>query len=141
MNTTSLEGGCLCGAVRYRIDAAPLATSRCHCRSCRLATGAPSVAWAVMPANAFVYLRGQPTQHRSSPQIVRTFCSHCGTSLTWQHDEQPQSIDITTATLDDPDALAPSREIWLDQKIAWQPLDAALPHYPGSSRDTKAISY
>ena len=41
------EGGCLCGAIRYRVRGAPLSTTLCHCRSCRLACGGPTLAWAI----------------------------------------------------------------------------------------------
>ena len=47
------EGGCLCGALRYRLDAAPLDIGYCHCSMCRRSTGAPVLAWACIPAAAF----------------------------------------------------------------------------------------
>jgi hypothetical protein len=40
------QGGCLCNSIGYRLTGVPLAQSLCHCRSCRLASGAPSVAWS-----------------------------------------------------------------------------------------------
>lgn len=54
--------------------------------------------------------------------------------MTYQHDESPSTIDIATATLDDPDAFAPTCEIWLSHRIPWASVDPALPHY----RRTKA---
>ena len=60
---------------------------------------------------------------------------------SWQHEERPLTIDVTSATLDDADAFAPTREIWVDEKLAWQTLDPALPHYPRSSTDSQAIAY
>lgn len=46
------EGGCLCGAVRYRITGEPKSVGYCHCRMCQRAAGAPVVAWATVPADA-----------------------------------------------------------------------------------------
>ena len=131
----AVQGGCLCSWTRYRITGLPLAQSICHCRSCRRAAGAPSVAWIVVPATAFTFVSGEPTFFRSSTPAVRTFCPRCGTPLTYQHDKSPGTIDVTTATLDDPDRFAPACEIWLDDKIAWSALDPALPHYRRTRAD------
>jgi hypothetical protein len=135
MTTPIHAGGCLCGAIRYRVTAEPIALTLCHCRSCRLAAGAPSLAWAVFPADGFAFVAGEPTRFQSSPGITRTFCGTCGTSLGWHHDARPGTMDITTVTLDQPDAFAPTCEIWIEHKLAWEALDSALPHYPRSSRD------
>src|SRR5437868_11656 len=127
-------GGCLCGAIRYRITAPPIVTSYCHCRSCRLATGAPAAAWVILPRDGLVFDRGAPTAFASSPGKLRTFCGRCGTSLTYERDDRPDSIDIHTATLDDPDRFPPEREIWLDEKIAWMEPNSRCAHYPRTSR-------
>lgn len=129
----SVEGGCLCGAVRYRVSDTALATSICYCNSCRRASGAPSVAWAVFRVVDFTFITGQPIGFRSSPPVVRTFCGKCGTPLTYQHTETPGTIDVTTATLDFPERFAPSKEIWLEHKLAWEPVNEALQHFPRSS--------
>lgn len=140
MNTIH-EGGCLCGAIRYRVSAQARALTHCHCHSCRHAVGAPSVAWAVFPRDGFEFIAGEPVRHASSPKVVRGFCGICGTSLTWQHEDRPLTMDVTTASLDDANAFAPLREIWTCEKLAWQVLDPALPHYPRSSTDSQAIAY
>ena len=126
-------GGCLCGAIRYRITAAPLGTSFCHCRSCRLAAGAPAVAWVVVPRAGLVFDRGEPVEFMSSPGTRRTFCGRCGTSLTYERVGE-SSIDIHTATLDQPDAFPPDREIWLEEKIAWMATNDRFTPYPRSSK-------
>jgi hypothetical protein len=109
----------MCGAIRYRVTAAPLETSLCYCRSCRLATGAPVVAWVMVPRDGLVFDRGAAVGFASSPGRRRTFCGRCGTSLTYESDDRPDSIDLHTATLDDPDAFAPVRETFLEDKVAW----------------------
>lgn len=126
-------GGCLCGAIRYRITAPPEVTSLCHCRTCRLASGAPAVAWVVVLRTGLVFERGAPAVYRSSPDVERTFCGTCGTSLTYRRDGL-KSIDVQTATLDDPDAFPPTREIWLEHQIAWMATDLGIATYPRSSR-------
>ena len=104
----------------------PLAQSRCHCRSCRLASGAPSVAWIVVAIRDFAFVADDPVRFHSSRSVVRTFCGKCGTPLTYQHEDSPDTIDVTTATLDAPDEFPPKREIWLEHKLDWEPLNETL---------------
>lgn len=128
------EGGCLCGAVRYCASGEPVALTLCHCRSCRRAAGAPSLAWVVFPLEGFAFTRGQPALFESSPGIERGFCAHCGTSLTYQRSERPDHIDVTTASLDRPDDFAPTKEIWTAEKITWEQLNDTIPRFPQSSK-------
>ena len=85
-------------------------------------------------SSEFAFSAGQPTRFRSSPAVIRTFCSQCGTSLTYQRDTEPDTVDVTTASLDFPDDFAPTREIWVAHKLAWEQLNDNFPQYPGSSR-------
>jgi predicted enzyme related to lactoylglutathione lyase len=133
-----LRGGCLCGAVRYSAMALPRVCTLCHCRSCRLASGAPSVAWVVFGA-AEVAFEGERRVFASSPGVRRSFCPQCGTPLTWQRDDQPGSIDLQAATLDDASAFPPTKEIWLDEKIAWEATNPDAAHYARSSTGTGPI--
>jgi hypothetical protein len=130
---TSIEGGCLCGAIRYRATAEPRVGTLCHCRSCRVASGAPSVAWTIFPAEAFAFVSGKPVEFESSPGVMRGFCSMCGTPLTYRRTANPRTIDVTTATLDAADDFAPSKEIWVSEKLAWERLNEDIPHFPASS--------
>ena len=127
------EGGCLCGAVRYRVSGAPRSSSVCHCRSCRLAAGAPAVGWVVFDAGHVRLLQGKPAAHHSSPNVVRSFCPRCGTPLSYRNADAPDEIELTTATLDHPELFPPTREIWLEQHIAWQPVNRELPQHPHGS--------
>jgi hypothetical protein len=128
-----VHAGCLCGDIRYQITGEPLVTSYCHCRSCRLATGAPAVAWVILPRDHLVLRQGAPVTFRSSPHVERTFCGRCGTSLTYWRSDRPDTIDIHTATLDDPGAFPPIREIWLEEKVSWMVTNERMTPYPRSS--------
>jgi hypothetical protein len=129
----AIHGGCLCGQVRYLILGLPLEVCRCHCQSCRKATGAAGVSWLILKASDFSFAAGQPHFYASSPGIVRGFCPNCGSSLTYVRDAQPDSIDVTVASLDAPQAFAPTAEIWLDDVLPWEQLDPAIAHHPQDS--------
>ena len=133
MTIDVIEGGCLCAAIRYRITGVPLAQSICHCKSCRLASGAPSVAWVVVRHADFNVVSGRPSSFRSSPDVTRTFCGTCGTPLTYQHDDSLDTIDVTIATLDRPEQYPPTREIWIEHKVSWVTLNPNLRHYRRTS--------
>jgi len=61
--------------------------------------------------------------------VSRTFCQSCGTSLTYRHDEDPDSIDVTTASLDRPEEFPPTRHIWLEDRLAWDVANDDLPRF------------
>lgn len=122
-------GGCLCGAVRYRVTGVPTTSSTCHCRSCRLASGASPVAWVVFPIERYALLSGPLTTRRSSPPVQRSFCTRCGTPIAYQHDDALHEIELTTATLDEPECFPPQFEIWHTDKLAWAMADPRLPHH------------
>lgn len=131
--STSIEGGCLCRGVRFRATGAPVATSLCHCTTCRLATGAPSVGWVVFRTGDFQFTAAMPKGFASSEGVLRTFCATCGTSLTYQSASRPDVIDVTTASLDHPEDFAPTKEIWTEHRIAWEARNGNIPHYARSS--------
>jgi hypothetical protein len=101
--------------------------------SCRLASGAPSVAWAVFRTADFMLTAGTPVRFQSSAGVSRAFCGICGTSLTYESVSRTDAIDVTTISLDHPEDFAPTKEIWVEQRVPWETLDDGLPHYAGSS--------
>jgi uncharacterized glyoxalase superfamily protein PhnB len=131
-----IKGGCLCGAIRYQVDGAPSSISICHCRSCRRASGAPAVSWFVISRAQFKLLSGNPAAYRSSAQVQRGFCGKCGTQLTYAHDSAPQTIELTTASLDQPSAIEPTKEIWLSEKLPWVAANPDLEHDLQDSEET-----
>jgi len=130
---TPAEGGCLCGAVRYRVSGEPLATTLCHCRSCRRASGGTNVAWAVFDRSTFEWLSGTPVAYSSSPGIEWFYCPDCGSLVGYARSSRPNHMDITTGTLDEPDLFPPTVEIWLEHRIGWETLNPKLPKRSQSS--------
>ena len=77
----NVEGGCLCGDVRYRIAGEPESSGTCQCRTCRKASAAGIVPWMHLKAENFTLLAGKPVEFNSSSSVVRTFCGRCGTPI------------------------------------------------------------
>jgi hypothetical protein len=107
----------------------------CHCRSCRRVSAAPALAWVTFPIARFQFVAGKPAQFRSSKPVLRTFCAACGTPLTYAHDDSPDTLDITTCSLDAPDAFPPTHHSWLSHDVAWVKFGDGLPAFPRSRYD------
>jgi hypothetical protein len=129
-----LKGGCFCGAIRYEADASPFDETVCHCSICRRTTGAPSVAWFSVPRKKYRLTDGTPARFRSSARAVRAFCSRCGTQITFERDDLPDEIDVTTCSLDEPDRVPPKNHIYASSKPAWVRLGDGLPASPEERR-------
>ncbi|MGD0640328.1 MAG: GFA family protein [Roseiarcus sp.] len=121
-----LTGGCQCGAVRYRLEAAPSRANVCHCRMCQKAGGAPFMAFADLPLAALHWTRGAPKTFVSSAIAERGFCADCGTPLTYRPLDR-EEIGVTIASLDHPAAVAPTIQFGVESKIAWLDGVLALP--------------
>jgi hypothetical protein len=128
----TIEGGCLCGAVRYRIQGEPIASTICHCRSCRKASGAALVPWLHLDAAGFTFTAGTPVEFKSSPAVTRTLCGRCGTPLTYWTTTYGPTIDVTTGSLDDPEAFPPVVHVWTSHKLRWLELADGLPSFEGA---------
>lgn len=122
-----LTGGCLCGHVRYAAGTAPFHATVCHCAMCRRAAGAPMVAWFSVARADYRLLAGVPTRFASSNRADRTFCPRCGTTLTFESRALPKELDVTTASLDDPEALPPADHTHTATRLSWVRLADGLP--------------
>ncbi|MGB8326753.1 MAG: GFA family protein [Steroidobacteraceae bacterium] len=130
MANAQLSGRCLCGAVRYECDAPTSVPCFCHCQSCRRASGAHAVAWMTVDRRKLRFLQGTPQAIRSSEQVTRTFCGHCGTPLTYRHEQRyGDSIDVTVCTLEDPGRVTPADHIWMEDAVAWDRPADTLPQH------------
>jgi hypothetical protein len=97
-----LTSGCFCGAIRYEARGTPFHETNCHCSICRRTTGAPFVTWSSARSSDFRIIKDEPTHYNSTEKGVRSFCSRCGTQLTFRHADFLDEIDVTTSSLGDP---------------------------------------
>ena len=129
-----LQGGCLCGQVRY--EAAPMHRDGyyCHCRMCQLAFGNTRAAFFNLRKDEVRWLNGPPAYVASSKIARRGFCGHCGTPLSFEF-LGGENIDLSVGSLDDPGPLRPNEHFGVESRIAVWHVDDGL---PGSRLDTNA---
>lgn len=123
------EGGCLCGAVRYRVRAPLAPVVLCHCSQCRRWHGHVG-AYTSAPRER-VEIRGEAALawFESSPGVLRGFCTGCGSSLFWWR-PSGGALDIAAGTLDAPTGLATVAHVWTDSRGDYYELDDRLPRHP-----------
>ena len=131
----NLEGGCLCGYLRYLISAEPIDAGFCHCRMCQRSSGAPVLAWLTLSVADFRYSQGRPAIFHSSAQYQREFCPQCGTQLAFRAIANAKTVDVTLGSLDDTASVTPQYHIWCDSKVSWLHLDDGLPTFSNAGPD------
>ncbi len=131
--TGTLEGGCACGAVRYRLASAPMFVHCCHCLDCQRQTGSAFVLNALIEADRVALLSGEPvpsvmpTDSGRPHHILR--CATCHTALWSVYGGRPQIVFVRAGTLDDPSALKPDVHIYIRSKLPWVTLPDAVPRF------------
>ena len=131
-----LHGGCLCGSVRYHIDALLGAVEHCHCSMCRKAHGAAFSTNAVIASLAFHVTSGAAViaEYASSPNRRKCFCSRCGSQLFIRRLDQPETTVVTLGAIDGDPWVRPERHVFVASKAAWDTIADSLPRfnvYPG----------
>jgi len=136
------SGGCACGSVRYELRSQPFDAGWCHCRICQLTSGAPAMVFASVQAGDLVFTRGESEVRRfkSSSFGHRLFCGLCGTPFAMQVDHQPETIDFSVATLDEPDSVEPGFHIFYGSRIAWFETGDTLPRHKKFRPDTRGLA-
>jgi hypothetical protein len=131
--TDQLEGGCACGAVRYRLNSAPMFVHCCHCRDCQRQAGSAFAINALIETDRFVLTSGDtapiamPTDSGLPHHIHR--CTACGTALWSEYGGRGSLRFVRVATLDDPAALTPDVHIYVRSKLPWVALPDGVPAF------------
>ena len=113
----------------------PEQVNYCHCRMCQRSAGAPVVAWATFKAKDVQFLKGGPKWLESSEQASRGFCANCGTQLLWRSKRHADEVDLTAASLDDPNTVGPAIHIWTESQLQWLHIEDDLPRYRRSRQE------
>lgn len=126
-----IEGGCLCGGVRYEYDGTIDEVSLCHCSQCRKAQGSAFAAVSPVESARFRLLSGAELlrEYRSSPDKVRVFCSRCGSPIYSALDQRPEIKRLRLGTVDTPFVCADIFHIFTDSKAPWLEIGDGHPRY------------
>ena len=130
----AMEGGCTCGAVRYRMTSKPMFVHCCHCRWCQREAGASFALNAMIEADRVVLLRGRPeaveTPSESGKGQKITRCPDCHIALWSNYAGAGDALRfIRVGTLDEPDRLTPDVHIYTASKQPWVVLPPGAPAF------------
>jgi hypothetical protein len=130
--TVRREGGCACGAVRYRLASEPLIVHCCHCLSCQRQTGSAFVVNLLVEADRVEVLAGAPqvvAAPRDDGSEQRIFrCPQCQVAVFSEYGH-PEVLFVRGGTLDDPRDIAPDVHIYTRSKVGWVTLPAETPAF------------
>lgn len=131
---TVFDGGCACGAVRYRVHRTPMFVHCCHCTRCQRETGGPFAHHAMVEFTEMSLLQGEhefvkvPTDSGGTHWVAR--CPTCRTAMWNEHGSRTAITRyVRVGTLDEPDRLPPQAHIFVRSKQAWLTLEAGTPAF------------
>lgn len=128
----SLAGGCLCGAIRYRLNGPTLFVSQCACKDCQKATGTGHTTIIAVHRNQ-LEVEGTPQTYTNTGDtggtVTRHFCGNCAGRLYTSGDLPGEFIMVQAGSLDDPGAVSPENVIYMKDAVAWDFFDPALPKF------------
>jgi len=132
---STYNGGCLCGAIRYTIDAPITGLRACHCINCQKHTGSGDSVNAVVPTDKFRITKGATRKYddsatRSGRTLSRHFCENCGSPIYSQRNPNPGFVVVRAGTLDDKSGLKIVGNIWTSTAAAWSHIDPSTECHP-----------
>ncbi|MBQ1763332.1 MAG: arginase family protein [Aquincola sp.] len=114
---TTLEGGCLCGRIRFKAHKPPVRTFACHCTFCQRVTGSAFYAESIFEVDAVEFNGGKRSKYEhvsdnSRKKVVVEFCPTCGTTIGLSFERWPTMRSISRGCYDNPNVVEISSHIW-----------------------------
>ena len=130
-----IEGGCYCGALRFKAEGDALFKGQCHCRECQYASGGGPNFFMGLPEAGLSYTKGQPKPFSRSDldnAVTREFCAECGTHILTRSPGMPGAVILKVGTLDDPGVYGgPQMAIYTMDKQTFHQLPEGLASFEG----------
>ena len=127
-----IEGGCLCGDIRYRLTGPSLFVSQCCCKDCQKATGTGHTTIIGIHKSQLA-ITGSPKTYTTSGDtggdVTRHFCGTCAGRLYTSGTLPGEVIMVQAGSLDDPNVISPQSVIYTKDAVAWDRFDPALPRF------------
>lgn len=134
------KGSCLCGAVKYEADELSARMAHCHCSMCRKFHGAAFATYGEARASGFRWLDGESELQAYTAEngTTRRFCRHCGSSMTFMSQRDPDDIvEVSLGTLDSNLDHSPDAHIYVDSKANWVDIHDGLPQYSADRKSRR----
>jgi len=128
-----IEGGCLCGKVRYTSDAEPIMKALCHCTYCQKASGSTYTSNVLIPEESLSVngeLSGYTETGGSGKNLNSYFCPNCGSNIYNSTEAYPGLAIVKTGTLDDASWFKPDANIWCDSAQPWVKMGEGMANFP-----------
>jgi len=122
--TFPVEGGCACGAVRYRLTKAPPFIYTCHCSDCQKLTTSAFTLSAPVARDTLEITQGTlkswtRTTTESGRPTDQHVCANCGVRIYSEPPQAPDRVTLRLGTLDDTSWLRPAAAIWMKSAQPW----------------------
>jgi hypothetical protein len=130
-----ITGGCLCGEVRYEIDAPFESASYCHCTRCQRRSGTAASANGRTNESVFRIVKGAELVREFRPVdgSPKCFCSNCGSAL-WSRNAETGTLGVRLGTVDGDPGIRPQHRQFVDFAAVWEAIpDDGLPRFGGSA--------
>ena len=117
-----ITGGCLCGQIRYTVDAEPAFSGVCHCKNCQRYTGSafePVIAFPSASVHVTGNLKTYNDKGDSGKAVFRRFCPNCGSGVVTDADALAGLTLVLAGTMDDTSSFKPAMEIFCDSAQPW----------------------
>ncbi len=134
-----MKGRCFCGSVRYELTSQPQDSYYCHCRDCQYLSGSPFHVLGIVERGSIDIVSGELSKYKHSAQdgsgMTREFCTKCGTPLFITSTRFEDIQMFTVNTLDEPESVKPSFEIWTNSKVSWANIQPGINSFPHGCLD------
>jgi hypothetical protein len=128
-------GHCFCGTIVAEMRGEPFWICFDHDDDCRRATGAAIVVWIGYRPLNFQFTSGEPKVFSRTPGVKRTFCSDCGTSISYQDAGTPDELYVSLGFLDRPEYFRPQAHAYWRMRLPWMEFADNLPKIDAYSRE------